>query len=103
MSEQSNIRKCGQGRPRKTQEELAINRQRRRVDKNARESFRIKQVRGQKRQQESQETQAIQWPEREEAVSIGAQTYPNDIEDAGPSRDDGEQQNSSSTENQGTA
>ncbi len=64
MSEQSTIRKYGRGRPRKTEEELAINRQRWWADKIARDSFRNMQAREQKRQQ-LQQTHSIQRPENE--------------------------------------
>jgi len=68
MSEQSNIHGGRRGRPRKTQEELALSRQRRKAYKKGRDSFRNKQAQEQGRQQ-LQRIQAIQGPE-EEAGSI---------------------------------
>jgi AT hook motif len=70
MSEQSIICKRGRGRPRKTTEELAINRQRWWADKIARDSFRNKQSRGQ-RQRQSERIHTIQWREIEEEVARG--------------------------------
>jgi len=65
MSGQSTTHKVGRGRPRKSQEELAINRQRWRADQTARDSFRNKQARERSRQQ-SQEMHTIQVLEEEE-------------------------------------
>jgi AT hook motif len=76
MSEQSNIYQRGRGRPRKTQEEQTLSRQRRKVYKSARDSFRYKQVQEQ-RQQRLQRTHAIQQPggEEEERV-VGMEIAP---------------------------
>ena len=64
MPQPSTIHKHAGGRPRKTQEELAINRRRWKADKTARDSFRNKQAREQK-QQQLRQTHSIQRPENE--------------------------------------